>query len=45
MRPPRYTASDSRDQPPLSWHASLGIGLAAFAMLYMAQVLLEAFTR
>ena len=36
---------DSRDQAPLSWHAATGLGISAFALLYMAQVLLEALTR
>ncbi|MGV3511868.1 MAG: hypothetical protein ACO1OX_07670 [Novosphingobium sp.] len=38
-------APDSRTALPLSWHASLGLGLAAFALLYMAQILIEAAAR
>lgn len=36
---------DARDQTPLSWHAATGLGISAFALLYMAEILLEAFTR
>lgn len=39
------SSPDSRDQAPLSWHASLGLGLSAFALLYMAQILIEAAAR
>lgn len=36
---------DSRDQSPLPWHATFGIAVSLFALLYMAQVLVEAFSR
>lgn len=39
------SAPDSRAHAPLSWHASLGLGLSAFAVLYMAQILIEAAAR
>lgn len=39
------SSPDSRDQDALSWHASLGLGLSAFALLYMGQILIEAAAR
>lgn len=42
---PQFCTPDSQECPPLSWHAATGIGLCAFGLLYMAEILLEAFTR